>query len=225
MSAHTKVEVGDLESKIAEALEPAPVVWPPATRDRTPVGKEAAEEFLKERVMYESLEGLSGLTVSPEYYIEETVAPRLLDVIARLPKDVFDILSSDKRNVRFHVRPILSRSSPPIAEVRPSGPGNNRTYVVFLRGALELDDEMLRAVVVHELCHVILDHRAPIAWPRDPYELKKVTSEMENEALHLGDEIGFREETWMLRELILDMALERGEEGHILSSGDVRGPN
>jgi hypothetical protein len=208
----------------AEAKEGAAEVWPPTERDATPVGRDRAARYLKPRVAFESENDLVRQTARVTVYSKETAMPRLIDALGRLPADFFEILESGKRDVRFHVQPVLSASSPPLAEVRPSGPGSRRTYVVFLRGALELDDVVLRAVLVHELCHVVLDHRAPIAWPRDPFEMRRAAAEMENEALRLADEIGFREETWVLRDIISDLAQESGEEGHVLPSGDIRLP-
>ncbi len=214
-----------LDARIEEAREAAPTVWPPPERDDTPVGKDRAAAYLKERTTFESQDDLARQTSRPSIYSRDAAMPRLIDAIARLPADFFDILESGKRDVRFHVQPVLSRSSPPLAEVRPSGPGDRRTYVVFLRGVLELDDDVLRAVVVHELCHVVLDHRAAIAWPHDPYELKKETAAMENEALRLAEEIGFKNETWLLRDVLFDLAYERGEADQILPSGDIREPH
>ncbi len=208
----------------AEASEAAPEVWPPPERDTTPVGRDRAVRYLKPRIAFESEDDLVRQTARVTVYSKETVMPRLIDVLRRLPSDFFEILESGRRDVRFHVQPVLGASSPPLAEVRPSGPGNRRTYVVFLRAALELDDVVLRAVLVHELCHVVLDHKATIAWPQDPYELRRAVAEMENEALRLADEIGFKEETWVLRDIISDLAQERGEDDHVLPSGDIRLP-
>lgn len=225
MPIRTMARPNDLEAKVAEALEPAPPVWPPPVRDRTPVGEAEAARYLKGRVAYESGESLAGQTARPAPYTEEAVGPRLVRALARLPRDLFDILSSGRREVRFHVQPPLSRSSSPIAEARPSGPGGARSYVVLLRGAVELeDDAVFLAIVVHELCHIILDHPAPIAWPRDPREKRKATARMENEALKLADEIGFREETWVLKDLLLDMAEERQQGDLIMPDGSMREP-
>lgn len=207
-----------------EAEEAAPEVWPPAERNAAPVGRDRAVRYLRPRMAFESENDLARQTARATIYSKETAMPRLIDALGRLPVDFFEIFESGRRDVRFHVQPVLSASSPPLAEVRPSGPGDRRTYVVLLRGALELDDVVLRAVLVHELCHVVLDHRAPIAWPRDPFEIRRAAARMENEALRLADEIGFKEETWVLRDIISDLARESGEEGHVLPSGDVRLP-
>jgi hypothetical protein len=221
MSRNAKQKVLDPRT---EAEEAAPEVWPPAERDSAPVGHDRAASYLEPRIVFESDDDLARQTANVTVYSRETAMPRLIDALRRLPSDFFSILESGRRDVRFHVQPVLSASSPPLAEVRPSGPGDRRTYVVFLRGALELDDVVLRAVLVHELCHVILDHKAPIAWPREPHELRRAAAEMENEALRLADEIGFKEETWVLRDIISDLAHERGVEGHVLPSGDIRLP-
>ena len=224
MSRHEgRGTAGSLDARIEEAREPAPRVWPPAVRDGAAVGSSRAERYLKDRTIFESKDDLANQTVRPDVYSSEAVTPRLVDTLARLPSDFFEILESGRRDVRFHIQPMLSPSSPPLAEVRPSGPGGQRTYVVMLRGVLELDDEALRAVVVHELCHVVSDHRAAIAWPREPYELRKATASMENEALKLADEIGFKEETWVLRDIIADLAQAGGENGHVLPDGSIRG--
>jgi len=225
MQVRTSSGTADFADRVAEALEPAPPVWPPPVRDPTPVGEAAAERYLEGRVAFERAEDLVGRTTRPEAYIEEAVRPRLVRAVARFPRDLYDILASGRREVRFHAQPPFSRSSPSIAEARPSGPGNARTYVVFLRGALEIDDDStFLAIVVHELCHVILDHPAPIAWPREPYERRKATARMENEALRLADEMGFKEETWALKDLLLDLAQERQQGDLILPDGSMREP-
>lgn len=208
----------------SEAEEAAPKVWPPDERNATPVGRDRAARYLSSRIAFESDDDLVRQTRRVTVYSKETAMPRLIDALRRLPTDFFEVLESGRRDVRFHVQPILSPSSPPLAEVRPSGPGNRRTYVIFLRAALELDDVVLRGVLVHELCHVVLDHRAPIAWPQEPHQQRMAAADMENEALRLADSIGFKEETWVLRDIISDMAQEWGEEDHVLPSGDIRLP-
>lgn len=207
---------------IQEALEPAPQVWPPARRDTERAGREAASAYLRERLVFESPDQLRALTKHPQQYSEEVVRPRMVEAISRLPRDAFDILASGKREVVFHIQPAPPNSPAPIAETRPLGPGSGRTYVVFLRAAMELDDPTFTGVVVHELCHVLLDHPAPIAWPQDPYEQRKFTAGIETAALRLGDALGFKEETWALRDLLFDLAEGRGEREYIRPDGEVR---
>ena len=214
-----------MDARIAEALEPAPPAWPPPERDRTPVGENDAARYLKGRIIHEREEDLVSQTSHPSLYSESVAEPRLLKTVARFPRDFFDIIDSGRREVRFHIQPILSRSSPPIAETRPSGTASARSYVIILRGAMEMeDDNLFLAIVVHELCHVVLDHPAPIAWPREPDDLGRATARMENDALELADEIGFREETWLLRDLIADLAQMQGKENPFLPDGRMRIP-
>jgi hypothetical protein len=224
MCPYRKQTAQQLDARIAEAEERAPNVWPPPERNRSQVGRSRADSYLKGRTRFEAEEDLVSQTPKPAVYSERSAWPRLAIALGRLPIDFFEVLESGKRDVRFHVQPPLSPSSPPLAEVRPSGPGDRRVYVVMLRGVLELDDRVFLAVVVHELCHVVLDHPAAIAWPRDSYELRKATAAMENEALRLADEIGFRDETWVLRDIIADLADESGDFGHVLPDGSIRMP-
>lgn len=211
------------ERRIQEATEPAPEVWPPPTRDSAPAGEQAARRFLDGRVSFELPGDLDRITAHPGSYREQEVLPRLVDVVSRLPRDLFQILDSGRREVRFHVQPATPFSPSPIAETRPYGPAADREYVVFLRGVLELDDRSaFTGIVVHELCHVILDHPAPITWPHDPYEQRKFLGQMETEALKLGEELGFKEETWVLRDLLLDLAEAQQEREQILPDGRAR---
>ena len=213
------------ESKIRkEALERAPTVWPPRERDDSPVSEEEVTIYLKsKRLRCEDATSLSRRTRRPELYVKKSVLPRLTRTLSRLPRDFFSIFQRGEREVTFIVSPAELTASHPVAETRPYGPGNNRFYVIFLKGVMELQDTVsFDGVIIHELCHVVLDHPAAIAWPIDPNDQKVFADAMEKEAMDLAISLGFVEETEAFRHLLSTMAEEGGHREYILPSGRIK---
>jgi hypothetical protein len=178
-----------------EAVERAPAVWPPAALDVRPAGRRRARAFVRQRLLIDD-DDLSSRVAEPDAWAWKSVEERLVTILARCRRDVFTIFESERRRVRFYVRAgsfIGSCNS----GTSPAGPASDRLYTVKLGAdAIEAQDPAVPAgILVHELCHVLLDHPSSPAWPEDPTERRAFVDRIENEAVRLALNLGFRAET------------------------------
>lgn len=183
----------------------------------TAAGVEAVKAYLRRplRVQGEVDYGadcpISTLTRKPRLYRRVALRDRLLPLLASMPMDFFRVVTED-RNVWFLASALppgldmpdpdaigLEHMSRTVA-VRPLGSERNRDVhstpidhwaVLLGRVAIELcDRKAFAGTVVHELCHVYLEHDLNL-----PDLTDAVWKRTENEAIALACEIGFREET------------------------------
>ena len=180
-------------------------------------GVEAAKAYLRRplRVQGEIDDAdcpISAFTRKPRLYRRVAFRDRLLPVLASMPKDFFQVVTED-RNVWF----LASASTPGLNMPDPDVVGlehGSRTVAVHPLGwervtrdvqstpidhwavllgriAIELcDGKAFAGTVVHELCHVYLEHDLNL-----PDLTDDVWKRTEDEAIALACEIGFREET------------------------------
>jgi len=199
------------ETRKIEASERAERVWPPASPDREPTGYDDAVAYLSDEDRLDSedeTKSLRKLSAKPELYEKGAVRERLARTLARLPRDFFALLRSGKRNVYFYATPGNALTGY-TTETHPIGPAISRIYIICLKkDVIETDDtQFFDGVVLHELCHVVLDHPGSPAWPEEPQERRLLVRGFENEAIELALEIGFEDKT---RRYVDRSALEAG---------------
>jgi hypothetical protein len=154
------------------------------------------------RIQGYEAEDVSSYTNKPHLYTRQSVRARVLPVIASLPVDFFKTVTEDRR-VGIHANPLPSGFNFPDPEaIIPDTPSRAipiREHpaftrilwwrVVLGRTAIELaDGEAFTGTVVHELCHVFLDHH-----PEDA-TVESRSRRNEDEAIALTCDLGFRRE-------------------------------
>ena len=144
----------------------------------------------------EDVEDLSNDTRFPGLYHTDVIRVRLTDTLRRLPPEFLSIFLDGRRAIRFYITPGDTFNGTNTTTF-PVGSARDRRYTIFLkRDAVEAEDSMVfDGIVVHELCHIVLDHPASPAWPEDKSERQRFINMIENEALTVAVSIGFREET------------------------------
>lgn len=187
-----------IETRI-EASQRAEKVWPPSNRFPDPTGYDSAKAFLsnENRIDCEDdIEFLHEMSNNPELYKIDAVRERLSNTFAQLPRDFFNIFNSGKRNIFFYVTPGSSLEGLS-TETCPIGPASSRIYTIVLKkDVIETEyPKFFDGVVIHELCHVFLDHPDPSVLFEDPQKQRLFVNKVEKEAIQLALEIGFKDET------------------------------
>jgi hypothetical protein len=185
--------------EIEESRQRAEPVWPPSVQDNTPVGLKRARAFASTRISISEED-------SPDFLEEIT------GTIAKLPVCFFLPFEDGRRNVRFFISSLVGSDGISSSSMRPLGPPSDRKYLVFLCGdyqslAIEIQDALALGlqkadplaacgILVHELCHAILDHPLPTSLDvEDTSERDDAIQRLDNEALSLACWIGFKAET------------------------------
>ena len=186
------------EQRRKEALERAESVWPLSGHVASPCDDDSIASFLSREgvVECEDVEDLLDDTLIPRLYHAQAIRARLADMLRRLPREFLSIFLDGRRAIRFYITPGDTFNGTNTTTF-PVGSARDRRYTIFLkRDAVEAEDSMVfDGIVVHELCHIVLDHPASPAWPEDKSERQRFINMIENEALTVAVSIGFREET------------------------------